>query len=148
MTIMRSAYGPKTRKIQSSTLPSRAKQSFKKECDINQIMAKYQKTGLVQHLNKNQPKYGFASANSFHEAMTLVTNAETTFSELPSAIRRKFKESPAAFLAFCEDPANRSEMAVLGLLNPEATAEAAALAAATDSASAPVPPSPATTDAE
>ena len=148
MPTIRSAYGPKTPVTYSSDLPSRAKQSFKKECDINHIMAKYQKTGLVTHLNKNQPEYGFAKEVDFHEAMTLVTNAERMFSELPSAIRRKFSESPSEFLAFCENPDNRSEMAVLGLLNETATAEALAAAAASDSASAPVPPNPATTDAE
>ena len=37
---------------------SRTKQSFQKECDINAIMAKYQKTGAITHFNKHQQQYG------------------------------------------------------------------------------------------
>ena len=148
MKTIRSAYGSRTRYTQNLAGKSRAKQSFKDECDVNRIMAKYQKTGVVEHFNKNQAQYGFASSRDFRECMDLVQSAETQFAELPSAIRRKFNESPTEFLAFCENPANRSEMALLGLLNPEATADEAAKLAASDSASAPVPPSPATTDAE
>ena len=37
------------------------KQSFKDECDINKIMAKFQKTGALNHYAKHAPQYGDAS---------------------------------------------------------------------------------------
>ncbi len=147
MTI-RSAYGKKINQPSPVGKISKTKQSFKDECDINNIMAKYQKTGLIDHFSANKARYGFAPAADFRESLEIVHEAETLFRGLPSKIRRKFEESPEKFLAFCEDPDNRSEMALLGLLNETATADEAAKLKASDSASAPVPPNPATTDAE
>ncbi len=142
---IRTPYGPKRRIKTAVGDKSAAKQSFKQECDINNIMAKYQKTGLVEHINKSQASYGFAPAVDYREALNLVQAASEQFESLPSSVRRRFNESPSEFLRFCEDPANRSEAAVLGLLDPDAILDTES---PTDSASAPVPPSPATTDAE
>ena len=124
--------------------PSRTKQSFKDECDINMIMARYVKTGVVNHVNEHKPNYGFAPAITFKEALDTVHTAENMFAELPSALRTKFKNDPGEFLAFVEKPDNRSELALMGLLNEEATQQEADKLAASDSASAPVPPAPET----
>ncbi len=92
-----------------------AKQSFKNECDINQIMAKYQKTGAIDHFNKHSPEYGFATSDDFSASMRIVTKAQEMFSELPSKVRNKFDNEPYKFLDFVQDPANAGEMATLGL---------------------------------
>lgn len=137
-----SAYGPKTKVdlMPSGISGAGAKQSFKKECDINHIMAKYQKTGLVTHLAKHQPEYGHASAIQFSDAMQTVAQAEQIFAELPSTVRSRFHGDPAEFLIFCENPENRSEASILGLLDE---VEAIAPTPASDSASAPLAPNPA-----
>lgn len=67
-----------------------AKQSFQKECDINNIMAKYQKTGVLQHIARNEGRYGFADATTFQDAMFLVTEARNQFEDLPSKLRNHF----------------------------------------------------------
>lgn len=36
----------------------RTHQSFKDECDINNIIEMHTRTGVVQHLNNRQPQYG------------------------------------------------------------------------------------------
>jgi len=123
---------------------SRTKQSFKQECDINHLMESFTRTGVMTHLNEHKPHYGFAPAIDFKKALDTVLEAETIFADLPSALRTKFSNDPGEFLAFVEDPDNRSEMALMGLLNPEATQEEAAKKEASDSASAPVPPAPET----
>ena len=140
--IIRSAYGPKAVVKTAVGKKTMTKQSFAEECDINNIMAKYQKTGLIDHYNRNAPQYGFATSHDFRESLELVKKAQDMFDELPSQIRRKFDESPQKVLAFCEDPNNRSEMAVLGLLNEEATSALEAEKKASDSASAPIPTTP------
>lgn len=94
---------------------SRTKQSFKKECDINVIMAKYQKTGAITHFNKHQQNYGIADGQTFQDAMNLVCEAQEMFNELPSSIRSRFGNDPAAFLDFVQDESNESEMVKLGL---------------------------------
>lgn len=101
--------------------PSRAKQSFKDQCDINVIMAKFQKTGVITHVNKREPEYGFASSNDLKESLKIVENAQQMFDELPSKIRKKFDNNPALFLDFVQDEANVPEAALLGLLSEEAT---------------------------
>lgn len=123
-----------------------AKQSFKNECDINQIMAKYEKTGLVTHLAKHGGSYGFAPAVDFRQALELVSKSETIFADLPSQVRKRFQNDPGEFLVFCENPDNRSEMALLGLLSSEATSTESPPAQPSDSASAPQAPNPADTE--
>ena len=36
----------------------RTKQSFKRQCDINDLVARHLHTGLADHLNTRQPLYG------------------------------------------------------------------------------------------
>lgn len=95
--------------------PSRTKQSFKDECDINNIMNRYIKTGEISHLNSTNPEYGFAPDFDFSEAMEMVQRAQDLFDELPANIRERFDNDPGEFMAFCEDPANGPEAAALGL---------------------------------
>ena len=90
------AYGPK--KIINKgfkNAPSRTKQAFREECNINKIMAKYQKTGIIDHLNKYEGRYDMADGETFQEAMNLITDAQTMFNDLPSSIRNEFENNPA-----------------------------------------------------
>lgn len=98
---------------------SLTKQSFKKECDINNILKRYMKTGLIDHINKHQGVYtDLSTSTEYHEAMNIIMEANDSFSLLPSEIRNKFNNDPAQFLDFVSNPDNRQEMAELGLLNP------------------------------
>ncbi len=104
-----------------------AKQAFANECDINQIMAKYQKTGAVAHVAKHIGEYNFATSATFHDAMNIVAKANSLFEELPSKIRNLCKNDPATFLDFVQDEANADELVELGLANapiPEGGVEA------------------------
>lgn len=95
---------------------SRTKQSFKDECDINKIMARYQKTGAMAHVNQHGAEYGFASSIDFSEAMRLITTAQDMFDGLPSSIRTRFANDPGQFLDFVQDANNTEEMIKLGLM--------------------------------
>lgn len=95
---------------------SRAKQSFRDECDINTIMAKYQKTGLIEHVNKFEGGYGdLPSADDYQSALNMAIEAKEAFGSLPSSIRNKFENDPEQFLAFVEDPDNSEELIEMGL---------------------------------
>lgn len=91
------------------------KQSFKAECDINNIVSHFQRTGAVTHLAKHGLSYQDISPLDFKTSMDIVAKANTMFEELPSSIRTRFNGDPAEFLAFVQDPANKSEMIELGL---------------------------------
>ncbi len=96
---------------------SRTKQSMAAECDINNIMAKYQKTGAIAHINKHGMEYGFASGLDFAESMRVVKDGQRMFDDLPSLLRRRFKDDPAEFLDFVQNPDNSDEMLKLGLID-------------------------------
>lgn len=100
-----------------NTMPSRTKQSDADRSNINVIMDKYLRTGAITHFNKHHPQYGDATGTDYHTAMTIVTEASQMFDELPSNIRNRFQNNPAAFLDFVQDEGNTAEMAQMGLTN-------------------------------
>lgn len=91
------------------------KQAFKDECNINKIIAKYQKTGAITHLNKNAPQYGYATSLDFREALEVVKEGQRLFDELPANIRKICDHDPAKFLEFVQDPKNKDQLVELGL---------------------------------
>ncbi|AXL14761.1 internal scaffolding protein [Microviridae sp.] len=99
------------------------KQSFKDECDINKIMAKFQKTGAMTHFAKHAPQYGDATPCEYQDALNVVANANTMFEELPATIRDKFENDPKQFLDFVQDEKNADEMVELGLKSAPAVTD-------------------------
>lgn len=91
----------------------RTKQSFAKEADINNILARYKKTGAISHLAKFEGSYGDATSIDLHAAMNTVKNAEDMFGELPAEIRREFDQDPGKFLDFVQNPDNSGKLAEL-----------------------------------
>lgn len=119
------AYGPKRVVNTVNTEPSMAKQSFKDESDINFILKKFRKTGLIEHLNVHKGEYAEYGDMDFHEAMLAVRDAEEMFSSLPADVRKRFDNDPGEFLQFAENPENLSAMRDMGLAPPEAVPPAA-----------------------
>lgn len=100
---------------------SRTKQSFKEECDINYIMRRYTKNGILPSMIRTDGKYGdYSSAPDFMEAQNIIAHANEQFSALSSAQRERFGNDPAKFLEFANNANNADEMAKLGLLRKEA----------------------------
>ncbi len=114
----KTAYGSHERVLTVNDDPSRAKQSFKEECNINTIMEKYQKTGLVDHVRQHEGNYGeFLSSDDYHDALNQILKAQQAFDTLPSSIRKKFNNSPSEFLEFVHDEKNSDELVEMGLAN-------------------------------
>lgn len=140
----RSAYSGQRRT--SITFPTlgRTKQAFKAECDINTIMARYLKTGLLEHVRTDAARFLDVTGADFMEAQTFVAEAHSMFHSLPSHIRTKFENNPAEFFKFMENPANAQEAIALGLQTapaesdypPSGDPSSAAPAAATQAAEA------------
>ncbi len=93
----------------------KTKQSFKDECDINKIIARHTRTGVLVHQNANAPTYGYATSQDFATAMRTVTDAQNTFNNLSEEIQQRFDGDPAKLLDFAQDPENKAEGAQLGL---------------------------------
>lgn len=118
--MFKTAYGEKVRSQLDTGKESMTQQNFKRECDINNIMKKFHKTGLVDHVSTYQGDYSdISSVPSFQDALNIVQSAQEAFDSLPSSIRKKFANDPAAFLEFVHDPQNADEMIDLGLRKPQ-----------------------------
>lgn len=97
-------------------LPSRAKQSFKDECDINVIMAKYKERGIVTHVTRYNGHYGdLPNEVDYHTNLQSVMDADEAFKSLPAKLRARFHNDPAEFVGFILNPENQSEIDKLGL---------------------------------
>jgi len=102
--------------------PSRTKQSFSRECDINGIMARYEKTGVIEHVQSFSGRYGdFLGFESYHEACNKVIAAREMFQSLPARVRSRFDNDPGRFVDFASDPENLDELRELGLAHERPT---------------------------
>jgi len=113
-----SAYSPKKRVQLTCTTKGRTKQAFKAECDINTIISRFLKTGIMDFTAQHQARYGDCTAADYQAAMFKVAGAKSLFAALPAALRNRFENEPAKFLDFVQDEDNREEAMALGLLKP------------------------------
>lgn len=116
MTHIRTAYGDNPRQAAPKCGKSLTEKHHAKACDINNIMAKYIKTGLIDHMNVHSPTYGDVTGADFKKAQDLVAEQKSIFEELPAEIRAEFNHDPAEYLDLVmtdEGVAELSEM-----LNP------------------------------
>lgn len=113
---IRSAYGIHERVPFINRGKSRAKQSFKEECDINNILTKYVKTGVLEHIRDNKGLYiDLPDQMDYQEALDTVLRGREAFVGLPGSIRQRFENDPLAFLDFMRDPKMLEESYELGL---------------------------------
>lgn len=110
-----------TKRVQKMfSLPSRTKQEFKNECDINLIMKRFKKIAGADFLSRYQGIVGgqfgdFTQVTDYRTALDQVDRARSVFMALPAKVRARFENDPAKFLDFVHNPANEKEMVSLGL---------------------------------
>lgn len=98
---------------------SKTDQQFAKDCDINEIVRKFKKTGQLTHLSKKQGVYADVSqVPDLLTAYEQITIAENAFADLPSDVRLKFSNNPQEMINFLTNPQNHDEAVQLGLLVP------------------------------
>lgn len=100
-----------------STGSGLTKQSFAGEVNINQIIASYEKTGMVTHLNAKAPFFGDVSDISpYQDALNIVNKANELFSGMDAVVRERFDNDPAKMIGFLENPSNLEEALKLGIV--------------------------------
>lgn len=121
-TEIRSAYPDKPyRNPFYCTGESRTKQADAEACDINNIMKRYEKTGVLEHIAKNPGRYEHLPGGlDYQLALNLAIGAKEAFDALPGILRAKFGNDAETFLDFMDDPENEKEIIELGLREPEA----------------------------
>jgi phage internal scaffolding protein len=99
---------------------SRTQQHFKDQCNINTIMKKYIKTGMLP-VFKNATSAGvygdFSNIGTFQECQNRIIELEHKFMQIPSEIRKRFDNDPQKMLDFIADPKNEEEAIKLKLLD-------------------------------
>lgn len=98
------------------TEPSMTLQSAAPECDIYNILNKFNTTGIVTHVASGTPQYTDVSeVPDYRAAMEVIMIAEEQFSALPSHVRREFDNDPGKMLEFIQNPDNYERGVELGL---------------------------------
>jgi len=81
----------------------RTKQSFAKECDINNIMKRYEKDGIVNHFNKYGGMYGdFTGITDYASAVERIERMQEDFMRLPASVRERFANDPGQLVSAAE----------------------------------------------
>ncbi len=92
------------------------KQEMKAECDINNIIKQYQKTGIFSHISAQRPVYEDLPNNfDYQQALHTVMTAEDSFATLPSVVRDFYQNNPERFLAALSDPSQRARLTEWGV---------------------------------
>ena len=98
---------------------TRAQQHHREECDINEIMRRFGKTGVMPITTLNA-LYGDFESVDYHTALNQIIASEREFDALPSNIRKRFDNDPWELVQFLQNDNNREQAIELGLLNKPA----------------------------
>lgn len=101
----------------------RTRQEFKDECDVNLIMARFQKTGQWPPRDAAAPVYlDVSGAPDLMTALQVMSDADQAFMSLPARVRAEFENDPLKFVAFAADENNLDQLRDWGLAKPKEAA--------------------------
>jgi len=104
---------------------------FGKQVDINNILAKYRKTGIIEHVKRAKERFGdFTELGEYAKNLDKVAKAQQSFEMLPAELRNQFKNSISGFFEYIGDEKNREQCVKWGIFNPPEEPKAAPAAAA------------------
>ncbi len=122
--MFRSAYAHRDEQLHQGIVfeePSLTDQSQYKDTDINNIVRRYQTTGLLDSPGAvpfETLQYGDATLlPDYQTALDLVNSVHEEFSSLPSEIREKFGHDPMQLLDALQDPSKQQMLQDIGLLS-------------------------------
>lgn len=100
---------------------SRTHQSFAKDADINNIMQRFQKTGVLVDptlmSSERQPRFGdFSDIADYSQIVGRINEANEAFMTLSAEVRFRFNNDVEECLQFIADPKNLEEAVKLKLL--------------------------------
>lgn len=94
-------------------------QQFAEDADINRIIERFGVTGQLPQ-PQVEPFFGdFSEVGDYQSAIEQLRAMDDSFMTIPAEVRSRFQNDPGRFYEFVQDPANRRELAEMGLLRPE-----------------------------
>ena len=103
--------------------PSLTQQQFKEEADINTIVDRFMKSGVLPSPAVMPQFMDVEGVFDYQTAMNYVRQADENFMRMDAKVRARFNNSPQEFLEFFANPENTQEAIRLGLAVPQAVAE-------------------------
>jgi hypothetical protein len=109
-----------------TTGESMTQQHFKEESEINNIIKKHDKNGIIESVARGNARYGdFSLVQDYKSSLDTIRDANDNFMEIPSEIRKQFNNNAGEFFNFVQDPNNQSELIKMGLATAIKTPESA-----------------------
>jgi phage internal scaffolding protein len=110
--VFRTCYDNKRERVQTCFAEDEGctHQEQKDDCDINNILEKYRRTGVVNHLNKYGEQYGDFTQIDYQTAQNQVATVNSMFADLPAQERARFNNEPQQFLEFIAQQSNIDDM--------------------------------------
>ena len=94
-------------------------QDARNDCDINKIMKRFERSGMIDHVNSREGSYGdFSEVPDYQSALDAVMDAQEAFLGLDARLREEFRNDPGEFLTWF-DGASDDEKREKGLLPQE-----------------------------
>lgn len=89
---------------------SMTEQHHARACDINAIMAKYVKTGVIEHLSRYEPTFADVSELDFKRSLDTVARVEQEFADLPAFVRDHYENDPQEYINALRTPEGIEEL--------------------------------------
>jgi len=99
---------------------SLTQQQFKEEADINTIVDRFMKSGVLPTPAVMPQFMDVEGQFDYQTAMNYVRQADENFMRMDAKVRARFNNSPQEFLEFFANPENTEEAIRLGLAVPKA----------------------------
>lgn len=90
-------------------------QHFERETNINSIVSRYQKTGVLPTALIREVQFGEVGPDLV-QSLNKIKAAKEQFQLLPAKIREEFKNDPDQFMRFLADPHNFEKAKSLGIV--------------------------------
>lgn len=100
---------------------SKVQQNLQSQTDINQVVGRYKKTGLLQSTRnlsmqpQKGPVFGVYPFEDFQDAYNHIQQVKQDFMALPARVRQRFDNNPSNVVRFVDNPANAVEAIKMGL---------------------------------
>ncbi len=116
-TKIQSIYNRDNKMVSKEPGKSKTQQHFTEESNINTIMKKYARTGILGTGNgTRKPQFGDYTGVDYREMQTKVAEQAEVFDAMPSKIRNRFGNNVGNLLDFISKKENKEEAIKLGLV--------------------------------
>lgn len=114
----RTMYSPSVNVELVTGSTSKVQDSFRDMCNINRIVAKYHRTGVLDHVINPGRYQDVSRLTDYKSAMDFIIESQEAFDSLPAKVRKYFQNDTAQFLEFVDNPENYEQGVQLGLFEP------------------------------